>query len=59
MESILNIEENWINNLNYLLKRENLLEFREEHSEMKDEQKDQSKSKSGNNNLREKPPRAD
>ena len=59
MKSILNIEENWINNLNYLLKRENLLEFREEHSEMKDEQKYQSKSKSGNNNLREKPPRAD
>lgn len=42
-----------------MLKRENLLEFREENSEMKDEQKHHSKSKSGSNNLREKPPRAD
>lgn len=54
VKSILNIEENWINNLNWLLKKENLLEFWEKHSEMKeDEQKHQSKSISGDNSLRE------
>lgn len=41
VKSTLNIEKDCINNLNCLLqKKENLLEFRENHSEMKeDEQK--------------------
>ena len=39
VKSILNIEENGINNLNCLLKKENLLDFWEKHSEMKEDEK--------------------